>query len=274
MRTCNAFGLPLVVLVDTPGFLPGTKQEGLGVIRHGAKLLHAFAEAVVPKVTVVLRKAYGGAYICMNSKDLGADLSLAWPDAEIGIMGPKQAVGVVHRRALAEADDPEAERDRLAAEYADEHVSAAVAAQPGLRRRAGRAARHAPPAGERARGPLARGSVRQRTGEHPAMTTYVALGDSFTAGLVAGEPRWPDEVARAPRAGHALREPRLGRARPAPTSRSSSWSGRSSSKPDVVTLVCGANDVLESVRPDAARVRRAAGAHVRPAARARRRRPR
>jgi acetyl-CoA carboxylase carboxyltransferase component len=132
VRTCNAFGLPLVVLVDTPGFLPGTKQEGLGVIRHGAKLLHAFAEAVVPKVTVVLRKAYGGAYICMNSKDLGADLSLAWPDAEIGIMGPKQAVGVVHRRALAEADDPEAERERLAAEYADEHVSAAVAASQGF----------------------------------------------------------------------------------------------------------------------------------------------
>ena len=132
VRTCNAFGVPLVVLVDTPGFLPGTKQEGLGVIRHGAKLLHAFAEAVVPKVTVVLRKAYGGAYICMNSKDLGADLSLAWPDAEIGIMGPKQAVGVVHRRALAEADDPEAERDRLASEYADEHVSAAVAASQGF----------------------------------------------------------------------------------------------------------------------------------------------
>ena len=132
MRTCNAFGLPLVVLVDTPGFLPGTKQEGLGVIRHGAKLLHAFAEAVVPKVTVVLRKAYGGAYICMNSKDLGADLALAWPGAEIGIMGPKQAVGVVHRRALADADDPEAERDRLAAEYAEDHLSAAVAAQQGF----------------------------------------------------------------------------------------------------------------------------------------------
>jgi acetyl-CoA carboxylase carboxyltransferase component len=132
VRTCNAFGLPLVVLVDTPGFLPGTKQEGLGVIRHGAKLLHAFAEAVVPKVTVVLRKAYGGAYICMNSRDLGADLSLAWPGAEIGIMGPRQAVGVVHRRALADAEEPEAERDRLAAEYADEHVSAAVAAREGF----------------------------------------------------------------------------------------------------------------------------------------------
>jgi acetyl-CoA carboxylase carboxyltransferase component len=132
VRTCNAFGVPLVVLVDTPGFLPGTRQEGLGVIRHGAKLLHAFAEAVVPKVTVVLRKAYGGAYICMNSKDLGADLALAWPDAEIGIMGPKQAVGIVHKRALAEADDASAERDRLAEAYADEHVSAAVAAHQGF----------------------------------------------------------------------------------------------------------------------------------------------
>jgi acetyl-CoA carboxylase carboxyltransferase component len=132
VRTCNAFGLPLVVLVDTPGFLPGTKQEAAGVIRHGAKLLHAFSEAVVPKVTVVLRKAYGGAYICMNSKDLGADLSLAWPDAEIGIMGSKQAVGIVHKRALAGADDPEAERDRLADAYADEHVSAAVAAREGF----------------------------------------------------------------------------------------------------------------------------------------------
>jgi methylmalonyl-CoA decarboxylase subunit alpha len=132
VRTCNAFGLPLVVLVDTPGFLPGSRQEQAGVIRHGAKLLHAFAEAVVPKVTVVLRKAYGGAYICMNSKDLGADLALAWPDAEIGIMGPRQAVGVVHRRLLAEADDPEAERDRLAEEYSDKHVSAAVAASQGF----------------------------------------------------------------------------------------------------------------------------------------------
>ena len=131
VRICNSFGLPLVVLVDTPGYLPGTKQEGLGVIRQGAKLLHAFAEAVVPKVTVVLRKAYGGAYITMNSKDLGADLALAWPDAEIGIMGPKQAVTIVNRRDIAAADDPEAERDRLAADYAAGHVTAEVAARGG-----------------------------------------------------------------------------------------------------------------------------------------------
>jgi acetyl-CoA carboxylase carboxyltransferase component len=132
VRTCNAFGLPLVVLVDTPGFLPGTKQEGLGVIRHGAKLLHAFAEAEVPKITVVLRKAYGGGFITMNSKDLGADLALAWPGAQIGIMGAKQAVGIVHKRDIAAADDPEAERDRLADAYAGEHVSAAAAAREGF----------------------------------------------------------------------------------------------------------------------------------------------
>ena len=132
VRSCNSYGLPLVVLVDTPGFLPGTKQEGLGVIRHGAKLLHAFAEAVVPKVTVVLRKAYGGGFITMNSKDLGADLALAWPDAQIGIMGPKQAVGITHKRAIAEADDPEREHDRLADEYAADHVSAVAAAREGF----------------------------------------------------------------------------------------------------------------------------------------------
>jgi acetyl-CoA carboxylase carboxyltransferase component len=131
VRTCNSYGLPLVVFVDTPGFLPGTKQENLGVIRHGAKLLHAFAEAVVPKVTVVLRKAYGGGYITMNSRDLGADLALAWPDAEIGIMGSKQAVGVVHRKDIAAADDPEAERERLASAYADDHLTAEVAAHQG-----------------------------------------------------------------------------------------------------------------------------------------------
>jgi len=128
---CNEFGLPLVVLVDTPGFLPGTRQEAQGVIRHGAGLLHAFAAATVPKLTVVLRKAYGGGFITMNSKDLGADLALAWPDAEIGIMGPRQAVGIVRRREIAEADDPEEAHARLTAEYADEHVSATVSAREG-----------------------------------------------------------------------------------------------------------------------------------------------
>jgi len=102
------------------------------VIRHGAKLLHAFAEATVPRLTVVLRKAYGGAYITMNSKDLGADFAFAWPQAEIGIMGAKQAVGIVNRRQLADADDPAGERDRLAEEYGEQHLRASVAARDGF----------------------------------------------------------------------------------------------------------------------------------------------
>jgi acetyl-CoA carboxylase carboxyltransferase component len=131
VRTCNAFGIPLVVLVDTPGFLPGTSQESIGVIRHGAKLLHAFAEAVVPRFTVVLRKAFGGAYITMNSKDLGADLTLAWSRAELGIMGAHQAVGIAHRRQIEAASDPADARDRLARDYAARHLGAAAAAAGG-----------------------------------------------------------------------------------------------------------------------------------------------
>ena len=131
IRRCDAFGLPLVVLVDTPGFLPGTTQEALGVIRHGAGLLHAFSAARVPKVTVILRKGYGGGFITMNSRELGADVALAWPSAEIGVLGPKQAVAITQRRAIEAAGDPEAERDRLAEAYASEHLDAEVAAAGG-----------------------------------------------------------------------------------------------------------------------------------------------
>jgi len=129
---CNSFGLPLLAVVDTPGFMPGTRQEQAGVIRHGASLVRAFASARVPKLTVVLRKAYGGAYITMNSRDLGADLVLAWPEAELGIMSARAAVGIVHRRELAAAPDPEAERDRLAGAYAEEHLRAESAAAGGF----------------------------------------------------------------------------------------------------------------------------------------------
>ncbi|MBA2637126.1 MAG: methylmalonyl-CoA carboxyltransferase, partial [Solirubrobacterales bacterium] len=100
VRTCNAYGLPLVVLVDTPGYMPGTTQERAGVIRHGAKLVFAFAEATVPRVTVGLRKSFGGAHIAMNSRDLGADFVFAWPTAKLGVMGAPQAVSVLHRRHL------------------------------------------------------------------------------------------------------------------------------------------------------------------------------
>ncbi|HEU4702413.1 MAG TPA: carboxyl transferase domain-containing protein, partial [Conexibacter sp.] len=132
IRTCDAFGLPLVVLVDTPGFLPGRVQERRGIIRDGAQLLHAFAGAAVPRLTVVLRQAYGGAYITMNARDLGADLVFAWPQARIGIMSARAAVSVAARREIAAAADPEAHRRALAERYADEHQSAHAAACGGF----------------------------------------------------------------------------------------------------------------------------------------------
>jgi len=133
VRMCNAFGVPLVVLVDTPGFMPGSRQERGGVIRHGAKLLHAFAESRAPRVTVVLRKAFGGAYISMNARDLGADFTFAWPQAEIGVMAASQAVGIIHRRRLAELErDSDAERAELATGYAEQHLRADVAAHDGF----------------------------------------------------------------------------------------------------------------------------------------------
>ena len=129
---CDSFGLPLIAVVDTPGFMPGSRQERAGVIRHGASLVRAFASARVPKLTVVLRKSYGGAYITMNSRDLGADLVLAWPDAELGIMSARAAVGIVNRRELRVARDPDAERTRLADAYSDEHLRADAAAAAGF----------------------------------------------------------------------------------------------------------------------------------------------
>jgi acetyl-CoA carboxylase carboxyltransferase component len=132
VRTCNVFGLPLIVLADTPGFLPGTRQERAGVIRHGSKLLYAFSEATVPRFTVVLRKAYGGGYITMNSHGLGADLVLAWPGAQIGVVGAEQAVGILERREIAAAEDPVAERARRAAAYGERHLTAAIAAESGF----------------------------------------------------------------------------------------------------------------------------------------------
>jgi acetyl-CoA carboxylase carboxyltransferase component len=129
---CDSFGLPLIAIVDTPGFMPGSKQERAGVIRHGASLVRAFAAATVPKLTVVFRKSYGGAYITMNSRDLGSDLVLAWPEAELGIMSARAAVGIVNRRELRAADDPEAERERLADAYANDHLRAETAAAEGF----------------------------------------------------------------------------------------------------------------------------------------------
>jgi acetyl-CoA carboxylase carboxyltransferase component len=131
VNQCNDFGVPMLVLVDTPGFMPGSSQEKDGVIRLGATFVNAFAKATVPRVTVILRKAFGGAFITMNSKDLGADYVFAWPQAEIGVMGAKPAVGIIHRRELAAAEDPEAAREELAEQYAAMHLRPQVAAATG-----------------------------------------------------------------------------------------------------------------------------------------------
>ena len=106
IRTCDVFNLPLLTFVDVPGFLPGTVQEWGGIIRHGAKLLYAYAEATVPKMTVVTRKAYGGAYLAMSCKNLRSDVNLAWPSGELAVMGAEGAVRIIHRRDLAESEDP------------------------------------------------------------------------------------------------------------------------------------------------------------------------
>lgn len=132
VRFCDAFSIPIVTLVDVPGYLPGTDQEWTGVIRRGAKLLYAYAEATVPLVTVILRKAYGGAYIVMGSKQLGADVNLAWPTAEIAVMGAEGAAEIVFRREIAEAEDPEARRAELVDEYRSTFSTPYVAAGRGL----------------------------------------------------------------------------------------------------------------------------------------------
>ncbi len=131
VRFCDAFNIPLVTFVDVPGFLPGTEQEYGGIIKHGAKLLYAFAEATVPKITVITRKAYGGAYDVMSSKHIRADLNVAWPSAEIAVMGPQAAVRTIFRREIAQAADPAAHEAQLVAEYTRRFATPFVAAQRG-----------------------------------------------------------------------------------------------------------------------------------------------
>ncbi len=131
VRFCDAFNIPLIVFEDVPGFLPGTDQEWRGIIRHGAKLLYAFCEATVPKITVITRKAYGGAYDVMNSKHIRGDLNYAWPTAEIAVMGPKGAVEIIYRKQIAEADDPVALADRFIEDYRQKFANPYVAAERG-----------------------------------------------------------------------------------------------------------------------------------------------
>jgi propionyl-CoA carboxylase beta chain len=131
VRTCDAFNVPVLTFVDVPGFLPGTGQEWDGIIRRGAKLIYAYAEATVPLVTVVTRKAYGGAYVVMGSKHLGADINLAWPTAQIAVMGAQGAVNILYRKELAAAADPEAERARIIEEYEEKLANPYAAAERG-----------------------------------------------------------------------------------------------------------------------------------------------
>jgi propionyl-CoA carboxylase beta chain len=131
VRTCDAFNIPLVTFVDVPGFLPGTAQEWGGIIRHGAKLLYAYCEATVPKLTVITRKAYGGAYDVMSSKHVRADFNFAWPTAEVAVMGPEGAVNIVFRQELADAADPEERRAELIADYRDRFANPYAAAERG-----------------------------------------------------------------------------------------------------------------------------------------------
>jgi propionyl-CoA carboxylase beta chain len=131
VRTCDSFNVPVLTFVDVPGFLPGTDQEWNGIIRRGAKLIYAYAEATVPLITVITRKAYGGAYDVMGSKHLGADLNLAWPTAQIAVMGAQGAVNILHRRKLAEAENPEELRRELITEYEDTLLNPYEAAERG-----------------------------------------------------------------------------------------------------------------------------------------------
>ena len=131
VRFCDCFNIPLVTLVDVPGFMPGVDQEYGGIIRHGAKLIFAYAEATVPKICVITRKAYGGAYIVMSSKHLRSDINLAWPGSEIAVMGPEGAVNIIFRDQLNASEDPESLRHQLIQDYQDTFTNPYVAANRG-----------------------------------------------------------------------------------------------------------------------------------------------
>ena len=131
VRFCDCFNIPIVTFVNVPGFMPGTAQEHGGIIRNGAKLLYAYCEATVPKITVITRKAYGGAYDVMSSKHIRGDVNLAWPTAEIAVMGPEGAINILYRRELASAGDPAALRAQLVQEYRDKFANPFVAAAHG-----------------------------------------------------------------------------------------------------------------------------------------------
>ena len=162
VRFCDAFNIPLVTFEDVPGFLPGTVQEHGGIIRHGAKLLFAFAEATVPKVTVITRKAYGGAYCVMSSKHLRTDFNYAWPTAELAVMGPEGAVNILYKRELDAAADPARARAEKVAEFREKFADALRRRRPRLRRRSD------PPARDPAEADRGAAQPREQARQEPA----------------------------------------------------------------------------------------------------------
>ena len=132
IRFCDSFQIPIITFEDVTGFFPGIKQEHGGIIRHGAKILYAYSEATVPKVTVILRKAYGGAYVALNSKSIGADLVFAWPNAEIAVMGPEGAANIIFAKEINQSENPEETRLKKIAEYREKFANPYVAASRGM----------------------------------------------------------------------------------------------------------------------------------------------
>ena len=190
VRTCDAFNIPVLTFVDVPGFLPGTGQEWDGIIRRGAKLIYAYAEATVPKVTVITRKAYGGAYDVMGSKHLGADMNFAWPTAQIAVMGAQGAVNILYRGELAAADDPAALRAELIKEYEDTLANPYIAAERGLRGRGHRAVAD-PGAGHPGAADAAHQAgdpAAEEARQHPALSRY---------GAPTSGSHWPASMNRA-----------------------------------------------------------------------------
>ena len=151
VRTCDAFNIPLITFTDVPGFLPGTAQEWGGIIRHGAKLLYAYTEATVPKITVITRKAYGGAYDVMASKHMLADFNFAWPTAEVAVMGPEGAVNIIYRRDIASSPTPDTRRQKLINDYKAHFANPYVGGRARLHRRRDHPARDPAEADHRAR---------------------------------------------------------------------------------------------------------------------------
>ena len=185
VRTCDAFDMPVVTFVDVPGFLPGTDQEWGGIIRHGAKLLYAYCEATVPKLAVITRKAYGGAYDVMSSKHVGADFNFAWPTAEVAVMGPDGAVNIVFRKELEAADDPEARRAELVEEYREQFANPFTAAERGYVDDVIAPRRHAARADHGARG--CAGKRAERRGGSTATSRCERRADRHHAGADAEE---------------------------------------------------------------------------------------